>query len=539
MTAPSSEARSFIEAQFPVSKLSKESYKERSGKQSQTLTGLGKWWGRKPLVLVRAIILGLLLPATDDPKKDREVFLQLMTMDPEGLWRRKSKSIPLREVYARLKPEERAEWFQAGCDPAAPKYKKGKAREAREVVQQLAFSRMSYDEKLEWCDRPEHIDGPSEQAWQAINAHLGTRGRSLPDLVRELGERRFGHVPRVGDAFCGGGSVPFEAARLGCDAYGSDLNPVAALLTWGALNIIGGGPDIAERVRKAQAEVYAAVDRQITEWGIEHNEAGDRADAYLYCTETRCPECGWMVPMAPSWVIGEKKYTIATLVPNAQHERFAIEIHQGVSKAELDAARRAGTTKDARLHCPHCTSSTPIAAIRGDRRGGEDAKYGLRLWENDDLVPRPDDMFQERLYCIRYIHTWVDADGKPQQERYYIAPTEADLVREQRVLDLLRERFFDWQVQGFLPSRRIEPGDETTRLMRERGWTHWHQLFTPRQLLALGLMGKNVARFYDQPIEAAAAMFGLSRSADYNSLQLTSLSLASPYRWRQIRTDIQ
>lgn len=44
--------RSFIEVQFPVSKLSKESYKERTAVQTQTLTGLGKWWGRKPLVLV-------------------------------------------------------------------------------------------------------------------------------------------------------------------------------------------------------------------------------------------------------------------------------------------------------------------------------------------------------------------------------------------------------------------------------------------------------------------------------------------------------
>jgi len=41
-------AKSFIEVQLPVAKLSAESYKERTAKQSQTLTGLGKWWGRKP-----------------------------------------------------------------------------------------------------------------------------------------------------------------------------------------------------------------------------------------------------------------------------------------------------------------------------------------------------------------------------------------------------------------------------------------------------------------------------------------------------------
>jgi len=58
------DAPAFIEVQFPVSKLSKECYKERKAGSGQTLTPLGKWWGRKPLVLVRAILLGLLMPAT-------------------------------------------------------------------------------------------------------------------------------------------------------------------------------------------------------------------------------------------------------------------------------------------------------------------------------------------------------------------------------------------------------------------------------------------------------------------------------------------
>ena len=91
----------------------------------------------------------------------------------------------------------------------------------------------------------------------------------------------------MGDAFCGGGSVPFEAARLGCEVFASDLNPLAALLTWGALNIIGGGEaSPPSGLRTAQAEVFDAVDRQITAWRIEHNETGWRADAFLYCTET-------------------------------------------------------------------------------------------------------------------------------------------------------------------------------------------------------------------------------------------------------------
>ena len=67
-------SKSLIETQFPVAKVSKESYRERKAGRSQTLTGLGKWWGRKPLIMVRAALFGALLPVSDDPKKDREIF---------------------------------------------------------------------------------------------------------------------------------------------------------------------------------------------------------------------------------------------------------------------------------------------------------------------------------------------------------------------------------------------------------------------------------------------------------------------------------
>src|SRR4051812_602971 len=76
------DARSFIEAQFPVGRLSAEAYKERKAGAGQTLTALGSYWkGRKPLILVRAVVLGTLLPATDDPTKDLDIFLKLMAMD--------------------------------------------------------------------------------------------------------------------------------------------------------------------------------------------------------------------------------------------------------------------------------------------------------------------------------------------------------------------------------------------------------------------------------------------------------------------------
>ena len=59
-------------------------------------------------MLVRALILGLLLPATDNPKRDREIFLALMTMDDEGMWLR-CKGLSAKEVSNHLSPSERDE----------------------------------------------------------------------------------------------------------------------------------------------------------------------------------------------------------------------------------------------------------------------------------------------------------------------------------------------------------------------------------------------------------------------------------------------
>jgi adenine-specific DNA methylase len=350
---------------------------------------------------------------------------------------------------------------------------------------------MSYDEKLTFCDRPEQIEGPDRKAWQEINKHLGTSAVGLQELVSELGTRRFGHVPRVGDAFCGGGSIPFEAARLGCEAYGSDLNPVAALLTWASIHLIGGGEEVQKQVQVAQQTAFEAADKQITEWDIEHNDKDWRADAYLYCVEARCPTTGLMLPLAPSWIISEKYKVCAALKRNDARQGYDIEIVTNADKETMARAKK-GTVQNSRMVCPETGETFSITSIRGDRRVDGETIYGLRLWENDDLVPRIDDVFQERLYCVRWVETYLgkNRQGEPVEKirRHYCSVNEDDLAGEERVLALLKERFADWQEKGFIPSRVIGRGYNTDQPIRERGWTHWHHLFNPRQLLVNGLV---------------------------------------------------
>jgi hypothetical protein len=69
--------------------------------------GLGKWWVHKPLILIHASILGMLMPASSNPHKDRDIFLKILTLDAEGLWQHRSTSIPAKTI-AEWQPEQDA-----------------------------------------------------------------------------------------------------------------------------------------------------------------------------------------------------------------------------------------------------------------------------------------------------------------------------------------------------------------------------------------------------------------------------------------------
>ncbi len=57
--------------------------------------------------------------------------------------------------------------------------------------------------------------------------------RARAEILRSTG----GNPPPVLDPFCGGGSIPLEAQRLGLEAHASDLNPVAVLITKALIEI--------------------------------------------------------------------------------------------------------------------------------------------------------------------------------------------------------------------------------------------------------------------------------------------------------------
>jgi putative DNA methylase len=450
---PHSLARSpsLIERALPVQKLSAEVFRERMAKSGQTLTALGSYWkGRKPLILNKACILGCLLPATDDLVKDLEVFDLLMGMDDESM-----------RVRLRLKASEPM--------PAKP-----------------------YGELVAAAKRPEELgDKVHGHIWPKVNAHLGTSAHSFAQLVEQLGIMRFGHRPRVGDTFSGSGQIPFEAARLGCDAYASDLNPIACMLTWGAFNIVGGSKAQRDQLEREQTALVSAVEAEIDRLGIETDGQGWRAKVYLYCVEVTCPNTGWRVPMLPSRVISTSRKAIVELVADAKGQRYDIVVRTGVSDAEIEAAGKGTVRTDGRGQDPYLIHTVDgvehrvkVATLRGDfTRPDGTTGNKLRSWAKTDFAPLEGDIFGERLYAIQ----WMRDDGSARPATEFRSVTAEDLKREAIVHQYVAEQIEEWQAKGWCPDMRIEPGAKTDEPIRTRGWTHWHHLFSPRDLLVAAL----------------------------------------------------
>lgn len=512
------DAPALIERVLPVQKLSAEAYKEQMANVGKALTALGSYWkGRKPLILAKACILGCLLPATEDQIRDLEIFEKLMGMDDESFVCRWKRRLKPKEILAKLSIASIADYFLVEPEGVLPKsapvdwtnrdYDLVKVAwrgdltelERRRLEAQL-LPITSYRARVDQARRPEEVmDMVHDHIWDKVNAHLETNAQSFPELIEQLGIMRYGHRPRLADTFCGSGQIPFEAARLGCDVYASDLNPVACMLTWGNFNIVGGSEECRRKLAEEQHDVLLQVQTKIDELGVEVDGMGWRGRAYLYCAEALCPSSGWKVPLLPSRIVSIDDAAIAELVPNPEQKQYDIMIRTGVSRAEMEKAKigtigREGKYGEAYLmhQVEGLSYKTKISTLRGDYQK-DDGTIGnrLRIWEKLDFMPSTEDLIQERLYCIQWMRPKHNKKGDEYEFRTI---TSDDLCREHLVQQYVGQHLEELQLNGWIPDMRIEVGGppryQGLDLIRARGWTYWHHLFNPRQLLVNSLLSK-------------------------------------------------
>jgi putative DNA methylase len=169
--------------------------------------------------------------------------------------------------------------------------------------------------------------------WKASDAVIARARQRIRDA-------RGGRAPRVLDMFAGGGAIPLEALRLGCEAYALELNPVAHLIELCTLVYPQQyGPELAKDVEKWGKWVLKQVKAEIgdlyppipnpeasglepareqltlpgTEPAVEQLRLKGKAltpVAYLWTRSVRCPNpaCGGIVPLyRQTWLCKKKK----------------------------------------------------------------------------------------------------------------------------------------------------------------------------------------------------------------------------------------
>ena len=88
-------------------------------------------------------------------------------------------------------------------------------------------------------------------------------------------------TPLVVDPFAGGGSIPLEALRLGCETFASDLNPVACLILKVMLDDIPRhGPELADELERVAAEVKKTAEEELAPYTPSTLTAAGRLRIY-------------------------------------------------------------------------------------------------------------------------------------------------------------------------------------------------------------------------------------------------------------------
>ncbi len=438
------------EVDFPIAAVSRHAVREKSIRHGHPST-LHLWWARRPLASSRAVLLALLLPDPCDPQC----------------------------------PDD----FKEAARKLLPTVGGGKGKSDTDLRRGLLKFIADF---ANWDN--------------AANSTFLDVGRSL--VTAAHGE----DPPLVVDPFAGGGSIPLEALRLGCEAFASDLNPVACLILKVMLeDIPRHGPELADELREAGAEIKRRAEQELADL-YPADPDGATPIAYLWARTVRCeaPDCGAEIPLMRSfWLCKKAKRKRALRHGVERVDGAPPEVVFEVFEPKTEREVHTGTVTRAKATCLCCGAVLPPDRVRlqlAADTGGADVKFdadGNRIGG-------------ARMTAVVTLH-------RKEKGRHYRLPTDADYaaVREAqaRVSSLLDE----WErggKQGLCPIPD-EPtpaggGSGASRAfsVQRYGMLKWGDLFTARQKVALVELARCVKAIDCDRAQTAAAA-SLSRCADH------------------------
>ena len=309
--------------------------------------------------------------------------------------------------------------------------------------------------------------------------------------------RRNGQTPTVLDVTAGGGSIPFEAGRLGLKTIANELNHVAALILratceWpqrygGELHkqygrALGSGEydgifgRYLKRVRELLEGVYPDVVQPawMADWNEKYKaeiEIGqitraERYDqTYLFARVISCPSCAGKIPLSPNWRLTPDGMGIR-VIPDTETRTCGFEIVSTAAEQSLGTINRAIAT------CPYpdCGTATPKGYIAQEAQA---ERLGQQLYA---IIHR--DQWQELTKSRRPKKRLATKRG------FRVATPLDDNTPE--VMRMLADNAEAWKQDNILPSETVPEGNNTQTLINY-GMAHWIKVFSPRQQLAHAL----------------------------------------------------
>lgn len=426
------ECRRLAEVDFPIAVVSKHAAKEKSIRHGHPST-LHLWWARRPLASSRAVLMALLLPDPCD------------SLCPEGFKREARRAL----LDLRARP----------------------TRWTDQVVTDEGLRKVL----LEFIGDFSDWDVAADPVYLAC-------ARRLVRAAHPEGR------PLVVDPFAGGGSIPLEALRLECDAFSSDLNPVACLILKVMLDDVPKhGPRLADELRRIGAEIKRQAERELADLYPTEPD-GAIPIAYLWARTVRCesPNCGAEIPLVRSFWLSKKANRLRALRARGVKDseglpRVEFEIFEPKSEKEVSG----GTVSRARATCLCCGAVLPPERVRAqlaDQRGGADVNF---------------DREGRRAGGSRLLAVVTLKPG--EQGRHYRLASHNDYEAIQSAQSRLRAILADWERggrQGICPvpdePTPVGGGAGAGRAfsLRKYGLMTQGDIFTARQKLALMAVGK-------------------------------------------------
>jgi len=386
--------------------------------------------------------------------------------------------------------------------------------------------------------------------WDAVKDGNNTRVEEARALIRK-------HYPdappKILDPFMGGGSTGLEALRLGAEAHGVELNPVAYLIQlctlvypqmYGQPKTVYAAPEPEleqteipgmEDGRSKQFDlnmpsseptvIQNPLAADVRKWGLwvleearkeighlYEDAAGRNIVGYLWARTAKCPnpQCGADIPLVRQWWLSktDRKKVATRMIVDKPNKSYRFEVVEG---DEIDFNPEEATMRQGGVLCPVCGQIPPEEYLR---------EQGVA----------------EKLNALPMV---VIYEGDNNGGKAFRPFSEYDF----KLFEAARQRLRELETENpdLLPDELITQEQPRIIWVTLYGFDQWYKLFSPRQLLALSTFGKKIQEAYalvlrENPDEeyAKAIKTYLALVFDRLANQLSTLS-----RWNNVRGTLE